>query len=462
MVGVLVSTLGAALLFRHLGVVDTGRYVTALSLVAIVGAMSDLGLTAVGVREMARQSGSERWSIARDLLGLRLTLTIVGCTVVTAIAWLAYSPTLAAGVALAGVGLLLQATQDNFALPLVVGLRLAWVSALELSRQLLTTAVTVLLVLAGATLLPFLGMSIPVGAVMLVATAVLVWGTRSLVPSFSLRRWWAFLGAMVPYAAAVAASALYFRVSILLVSALSTSTELGYFSASFRVIEVLTIVPGLLASSAFPIFARAARDDHERLGYALGRVHEVAVLIGALVAVEIAVGAPLAIAIIGGPKFSPAASVLAVQGVALGAMFVSAVWANGLLSLGRYRQILAIAVSALMVNAVLVSVLVSVDGARGAAIGTAIAEIAAAIVTAIAVVRDDPRLRPSMRILPRVALAAGAGLIPLAFTGVPTILRMVISTVLFCAVVIAVRATPPELGEVVPGLGRLVARAHGR
>ena len=105
---------------------------------AIVGAMSDLGLTAVGVRELSMRPPAERWSARarsariadhahaprqrrdrRDRLGL------------------VYSPTLAAGVALACVGLLLQATQDNFSLPLLVGLRLGTVSALELSRQLL-------------------------------------------------------------------------------------------------------------------------------------------------------------------------------------------------------------------------------------------------------------------------------------------------------------------------------------
>ena len=38
-VGVLVSVISVALLFRYLGVVDIGRYVTAMSLVAIVGAL---------------------------------------------------------------------------------------------------------------------------------------------------------------------------------------------------------------------------------------------------------------------------------------------------------------------------------------------------------------------------------------------------------------------------------------
>ncbi|HTA15091.1 MAG TPA: oligosaccharide flippase family protein [Solirubrobacteraceae bacterium] len=450
--GALISVLSASLLFRHLGVTDTGSYVNALTLVAIVGAFSDLGLTAVGLREMAQRPVDERWSLARDLLGLRITLTLIGSVIIVAIARAAYSTTLAEGVALACVGLLLQATQDNFALPLVVGLRLGWVAALDLTRQLLTTLLTVALVVAGATLLPFLGMSIPVGAIVLVATVVLVHGTRTLAPTFSWMRWRKFMGAMIPYSAAIAASALYFRVSILLVSALSSSTQLGYFSASFRIIEVLTAVPALLAGAAFPIFARAARDDHNRLGYSLGRVFEVALIAGAWVAVSTAVGAPLAIAIIGGAEFAPAVPVLALQGVGLGAMFVSLVWANGLLGLGLFRTILAISVTALAVNAMMVAPLVLLDGARGAAIGTALAEILLAVVQCLAVVRGRPQLRPSLRTMPKVALAATFGLLPLAMTGIPVIARLAISTALFTACLLATRAFPPELLDLLPGL----------
>lgn len=450
LIGVLASALSASLLFRHLGVVDVGRYITALSLVAIVGAFSDLGLTAVGVRELAMRPPQERAALARDLLGLRITLTLLGGVAVTAIASVAYSGELAAGVALAAFGLMLQATQDNFVIELVVGLRLAWVAALDLTRQLLTVVLTVTLVLLGARLLPFLGMSIPVGVVVLGVTVLLVRRGRRLTPTFSPRRWRAFTAAMLPYSAAVAAAALYVRVSILIVSALSSATQLGYFSASFRITEVLMLVPGLLAGSAFPIFARAAGSDHDRLGYALGRVFDVSVIVGAWVAVSIAVGAPLAIGLIGGPHFKPAVPILAIQGITLGALFVSSVWAYGLLSLGLYRQILVLNISLLLFNALLVATLVPLNGARGAAIGTAVAEIAAAVVQAVALVRKRPRLRPSLRILPRVAPAAALGLSPLLLAGVPTIARLLISSVLFGFALLVMRALPRELLDLVP------------
>jgi O-antigen/teichoic acid export membrane protein len=460
LIGVLVSTLSAALLFRHLGKTNVGLYTLAVSLVAIVGAFSDLGLTAIGVREISTLPPEEGWSLARDLLGLRITLTVIGVAVVTVVAWLAYSDTLAAGVALAGIGLLVQAVQDNFSIPLTVGLRLGWVAALDLTRQLLTTLLTIALVLLGAGLVPFLGISIPVGLVVLPATVLLVRGVRTLAPAFDWRRWRRLVGAMVPFAVAVAASALYLRVALLLVSALSDRTQLDYFGVSFRIVEVLTLIPALLASSAFPIFARAASSDHDRLGYGLGRVFEVSLILGAWVAVSIAVGAPLAIAVIGGPEFKDAAPVLAVQGVTLGAMFVSLVWANGLLSLGLYHKIMVLNVSALIGNALLVALLIPIDGARGAAIGTAVAEIAVGIAQAMTVIHGRPQLRPSLRVMPPVALATALGLLPLIFVGLPDIARVCMSTALFGACLLVTRAIPREALELIPRSGALLGRGR--
>lgn len=449
-VGSLASVLSASLLFRHLGLHDTGRYVLALSLVAIVAALSDLGLTAVGVKELSTREPAERQRLAQDLLGLRITLTVAGGVGVTVFAFVAYGAELAAGVALACVGLLLQATQDNMGLSLVVGLRLGWIALLEAGRQLLTVLFVIALVLASAGLVTFLAIPIPVGLVLVAATFALVRGTRSLSPRFSVRRWHTFTRAMLPYSLAVAASALYFRVAILLVSALSNPTQQGYFGASFRVIEVLTAIPMLLVSSAFPIFARAASGDHDRFGYAVGRVFEVALIVGAWAAVCLAVGAPLAIAIIGGAEFEGAVPVLRVQGVALAAMFVSLVWGNALLSLNRYRMILAINVAMLALNAVLVTALVPVDGARGAAIATAVAEIAAACVQAAVVIRGRPAMRPSLRGVPALIVASVLGLLPALLTGIPDVVRLAISIVVFGGVILLSGAYPRELHDLLP------------
>jgi O-antigen/teichoic acid export membrane protein len=445
--GTALGVLSTALLFRHLGVVNTGRYSLVISLVAIISGLSDLGLTAIGVRELSVQTGAERDSIARNLLGLRLVLSAVGAILIVGFAALAgYGTTIVLGVLLASVGLILQSAQSTLAMSLISDLKLGWVAAFEFLRAALTAALVIGLVLAGAHLLAFLAVTIPAGVVVLALNVLVSSGRTPLMPAFHSARWWRLVRDVLPYSAAVAAATLYFYLAVILVSLLASSTTLGYFSVSSRVIQVLLLMPGLAVGAAFPIFSRAARDDHVRLAYALGRVFEVSLLVGVLVSLSLAVGASVVVEVVGGPKFAPASTVLAIQGVGLGASFVGAVWSYGLLSLGRYRDILTINLLALLVGGVLVAVLVSLDGARGAAIATAIDEVALAGLNGVALARASRSLAPPLRIIPpvglAVALAAATTLLE-----IPVLASVALASAVYAGAVFALGVVPDEVRQ---------------
>ena len=451
--GALVSIVGGALLFRHLGVVDGGRYTTALSLAAVVAGLTELGLNAIGVRELATLTGERRARLARNLLGIRLVFTTLGVLIVTIFAFAAYGGLLGAGVLIAGLGALATSVQSTYSVPLMAELRLGWVAALDLARQITSVVLIVALVVAGGGLLAFLTVPVVAGLAILLPTALLVRASIPLRPSFALPEWRALIAPVLTYSLAVAAAALCFRIAIVLVSLLAGEEELGYFSLSFRIIEVLLVIPGLLVGAAFPIFARAARDDPERLGYAISRVFEVSLIAGTWFAVTLTVGAPLAVAIMGGDEFAPAAPVLAIQSLGLGASFVSGVWAYGLLSLHQHRTLLVFNVASLVVVAAGVSILAPLDGARGAAIGVVAVEVGAAVVGALLLRRGRPHLRIRLATVPKVALAAALAVTPLLVPGLPDALQVLMSSLLYGTTLLVLRALPRELMVLLPRRG---------
>lgn len=444
-VGVALSVLSAALLFRHLGVVDAGRYVTILSLVALVGGLTDAGLTAIGVREFATRSPEGRAAALRALLGMRIVLTLAGVVVAIAFAAVAgYEATLVAGTALAGLGLLFQSLQSAASVPLQADLRLGWVTVADLVRQFVTVASIVALVIAGAALLPFLAISIPAGLASLVLTVLAVRHRDALVPSFKLGAWSGLIREALPYAVTSALGALYFRLAIIVMSLVATEVETGYFGASFRIIDVLIVVPQLLVGAAFPIFARAARDDRIRLRYALQRSVEGALIFGAGTAVALVAGADLAIEVVAGPDFSPAADVLRIQAGALLLAFVNAVLGYALLSLGRYRALLVMATAALIAVAVLTPPLGDAHGAIGGAIATVIGEAVVAVGGLFALTYHHPELRIAWSRPARIALAAVAAL-AVALLDLPDALGVLVATAVFALALFALRAVPDEL-----------------
>jgi O-antigen/teichoic acid export membrane protein len=448
--GALISAVGAALLFRQLGLLNTGRYVTAVTVVGIVGGISDLGITAVGLRESAILDQSKRSELFADLLGLRIVLTSLGLVIAVGLASFGYSSVIVIGILLAGIGLMLQTIADNLSLQLQVTLKLGTIAFLEVLRQALMVLGMLLLVLVGGHLLPFLSLSIPVGMVVLVITARLVRRQRSLRPRFSWQRWRPILRRILPYSAAVAASVLYYRVAVLMVSLLSNSYQQGLFGVSYRIIDVLTLVPSVLAGTALPIFSRAASEDHERLVYGLGKVFEVGLIVGAGVALTLGIGAPFILRVLGGAQYVPAASVLTIQAIGLGATFVGIVWANGLLSLALYRHLLVLNAAGLVGIIILLELVVPDHGAHGAAVATAVGEIGAAVAGGVLLIRRHRDLARSLRVVPRVALAAAVGAASLAIPDLSSFERTLIAGLAYVIVLALLGAFPPELKALFP------------
>lgn len=455
-VAILLSIGSSALLFRHLGVVDSGYYVTIISLVTLAGGITDAGLSAIGVRELATRDDAGRRALMRSLGGLRLALTLLGAAAAIAFALLAgYKATLVLGTLFASVGLVLQVLQDTYAITLTVQLRLSWVAMADLVRQSLTVAVIVALVLVGADLLPFYAATIPAGIAAVALTAWLVRGSVPLLPSVHIAHWRGLLRETFAYALATVVAAIYFRVAILIVSLVASGRQVGYFGVSFRVIEVLVIVPQLLVGATFPIFARAARDDHARLRYASGRTFDACLILGTGTALALLVGAPFMIRLIAGPEFQPAEVVLRIQGVALMASFVSAVWGYALLSLHRHRDVLVCSLASLIVTVALTIALTADDGARGAAIATTIAELLFSALLGFAVYRSGVHPAISWPMIPRVLAAAALGAAVLAIPGVSDVVRLALALALYGGALIALRAIPREIVDLLPRRLRL-------
>lgn len=434
------------LMTRHLGVVDFGRFVTASSVVMIVAGVTEFGLSGVGTREYALANPSDRRKLLGNIIGLRTLLTLAGL----AVAYLlmlagGYPSVVLDGVLIAGVGLLLINTQQTLALVLTASLRWGLYSAFELVNTVVVAAGTVLLVLVGASLLPFFYVGAISSLAALLATVAVLRGHVLLRPRFDVRYWRRMLRESLPYAAAATVGMLYFRVSLIVVSVGSSAAQTGYYSTAFKVVEVISGTAFLMASTAFPIFARAGRDDHERLGYSASRVSDTALIVGVYLALSLVIAAPFVIQVLGGSAFKPSVPVLRIQAITLVATFLGATWSFTLLSLREHRRLLQANGLALAIAIVLSLALVPSLGAQGAATATAATEFALAGAYWWSLARSRARLRPSLTLLLKILLAAGAAGVAALVLPLPSIALWAIGSAIYLLLLLLLRAFPDEL-----------------
>jgi hypothetical protein len=286
------SVLSAALLTRHLGTIAFGKYTTVISLVTLVSAVTDAGMSNIGAHEYAVRRGADRDVLMRDLLGLRVTLTLIGILLAVAFAVGAgYDTALLAGTVAAGLGTVAIVWQHTLSIPLAAALRLGVISSLELARQVLSVALLVALIVAGAGVLPLLAVALAVNLVLIAPTAVLVRGQISARPSIDRRRWVSLLRAKMSFSLATA------------VGTRSTSTPPRSSQAWSPAVTRAGCSPSPSASSSWPpvrrdcwsaspcrTLARRARRSCAP-GYALQRIFEVMLIAGMAAVLGFAVGA---------------------------------------------------------------------------------------------------------------------------------------------------------------------------
>jgi O-antigen/teichoic acid export membrane protein len=461
--GILLSLISAPLLVRHLGVSPFGRYVAVLSLLTIVAGFTEGGLNSIVLREFAILDAARRREMIRSAVGIRIVLTIVGVALAVAFAAAAgYGATLVLGTAIAGVGLLLQLVQSLLSTSLQAQLRFGLVSVAELLRQAVNVALLVGLILAGAGVLPLLSVAVPASAVSLIFTAVLLRGQISLRPSFHFGRWWGLLRETIPFAVISAVNIVYFRVAIVLMSVVASAVQTGYFATSFRIAEILVAIPTLVISAGFPILARAERDDMPRFEYAAERMFELALLAGVWLVVCLEVGAPFAIHVLAAHKADPAIAVLRIQGAALIATFVAVACGYPLLTLRRYRAVLASNLLALSISAALTLALAPSLGARGAAIAGLVAESGLAISTAIMLRRASAQIKLSLGAPATAALAGGLAVLAGIAAPVHPLIGIVLASAVYFAVLELLGRFPDEVGEILAGRLDWAARYPGR
>lgn len=446
--GILIGLLATPLMVRHLGVADFGSFVAISSLIFIVNGLTEAGLFAIGVREYAQRDARGREQLLSDIFGLRVVLTAAGGLLAVGFALVAgYPPALVYGTTIAAAGLMAMNLFGNYTLPLSADLRLGWIAGLELLRQAFVAVAIVVLVVLGAGLAPFLALNgLAAGLAIPIASRACGPAIRMRF-SFDRERWATLLRVAIPYAAAAAVAVLYFRIGAVLMTIVSTDEQAGYYGLAFRIVEIVSAIPLLLVSSALPILSRAARDDAERLRYALGRLFEVAVIAGVGVAIAIGLGAPFAVRLIGGAGFGPSADVLALLGLAMIGSFLVATWSYALLTLRRHAELLLANLSAFAVSVALTIVLAPAHGAVGGAVAVICGELWLALVYLVLLLRADRTLRPPPFVVVPVTVAAAVAVGPVLALELSSLPAALIASAIYFAALLVMRAIPAEIFE---------------
>lgn len=458
----------ALLVLRALGPAGQGKYAFAIFLVGYVEIVSNFGLNTLLAREVAKDpSQGNRFLTGTALLRL---LLLTGLTpIVLAFIFVWRSVFDLAGDTAAAILLL--------TLALVPGSVSAALSSLFTAHERMeipaavSSVATLLKVGFGALALVlgfgFVGLAAVAVVVNMATLAVLL--ERVVRTLFRPRFEWdrrfsgGLLGVSFPLMINHLLNTVFFRIDILLLQPLRGNLEVGWYSAAYKVLDGLLLIPSTVTIALFPMLSRFAEEAPDTLL----RTYRLAMklLLSTALPISILVSAfsdPI-IAVLGGPQYLPQASIaLRILIWFLPLSFVNGLTQYVLISVNQQRYLTRAFLIGTGFNLIANLAVIPEYGFQGAAAVTVLSEVVLFIPFAFGVrkfVGPIPWLQLAGR--PVVAGAVMVAVLLLALS-VSSALALLVSLPVYAGAILAVGTFDTEeralLVRLLPFHGRLPGR----
>lgn len=192
---------------------------------------------------------------------------------------------------------------------------------------------------------------------------------------FNIKTWWYFITEAAPVGASSILRKISWQVDILILSQLGSVASVGLFSAPYRIIQSLTLLPYTLAIPLFPHLSRLGRSSHKELFQTFEKTMKFMYLLSVPFFVILATLSYTIILLIFGEKYIDSYIALQLLSVTVLFLFPTTQFIYLFSALGNQRFYTICSVVGIIVNIGLDIILIPRLDFIGACIGTLVAEI---------------------------------------------------------------------------------------
>ena len=355
----IISLALVGILTRLLSVDGYGKIVTIFAFTGFFSVFADFGFFWISVRESAREPQNES-KIVANIFTLRVifALIVYSFGIITSLFIGKYS-SLITGIIIGSVAMFFASLNATMVSVCQTHLRMDKASLTDIIGRAVTLLVVYLMVRSGINIVTVMFAYLAGSLTNFVMTYFFA---RKYVPirfSFDWDYWKVILRESFPMAIVVVFSFIYFKIDVLILSLVKTSTDVGIYAPAYKVFEILLIFPAMFLGNIFPYFSKLANDENrDKLKVIFQKAFDFMALVAIPMIIGCVIFARSIINIIGGNQFltestinlfgRPATAVLVFQilSFAIGFSFINNVFGNLLIST-RYQARLIIPIISL-------------------------------------------------------------------------------------------------------------------
>lgn len=364
---------------RLLGAESFGAFSYALSIAALVSIAADLGINALITREESGLPADKPGRSGINIISAGLTLKTIAVSAFVILIFI-FRNYLAA---IPEAAILLPAVAIIFAFDSFRDFGAAIARArnkmsLEAAAVIATNLAIVIFGFIALALLPTaysLAWGYALGAALgALLMAIFIFPYLPPIKLASFARLKSLLVSSLPFATVTVMGAVMINTDIILLGWLSTPTATGLYSAAQKPIQLLYLLPALVAAGFFPVLSAQNGNRHR---FRLILKEGIIILITLAVPATLvgAIAAPSLIALLYGANYAAAAAPFAILSLSLLFVFPSMMLSNAAFALGRERDLIVYSLTGFLGNLILDILLIPSLGIVGSALATLINQI---------------------------------------------------------------------------------------
>ncbi len=363
---------------RILGPASWGAFSYALSLVAFLTIFTDVGVSAIVTKESARnpELSSQYFSTAFFIKLVLLFIGVIGLlflgplitniqeakTLMPIIAWVLIFDSLR------NFGFSLSRAQE----------KMRWEGVNEIVTNFFITVLGFIFLWKSPS---SQSLTISYALATAVGFLLIAWKLRSyffnLIAHFNKALIKPILDMAWPFALASSLGAIMINTDTLMVGWFRSAAEVGFYSAAQRPIQMLYILPTLVAASLFPTFARLAHQDKTKYREILENYLRIMILAAAPITFFGIIFGSQIIWLLFGPAYQSATATFQILLLTILIIFPSAIINNSIFAHDKQKNFIAFSALGALGNALFNLLLIPIWGIAGCAVSTVITQLIA-------------------------------------------------------------------------------------
>lgn len=375
----LISALGAIttrLITVHVGPTSYGLFVTALTFVSSVMLLTDLGITSIMGRDIAKNP-EDTADILGQNLGLRLTLSVLIIPIVVFGGLALYkAPSLRWTLLIFAASIPFNAIQTISLGYYVASIRNYVSSGISFVQQVIFVVGVAIAIPNGLGIIGCAASYLIATVVSGIAAYMVVRRELRFRPLFNLRGWREVFVRSASLGAIQVINLFYLKADTLLLSKMAKPRAVGLYGVAYSFISFIVVAPSLILMSVMPLMATASGERFEKL---LRRSEHSLAILGAAAVMITLLFAPQAITVLSGHRFLGATTALRILGLSCYFSFLNTALGFAAVSCNRHHRLVIVSGAGLIFNVALNVILIPKMGIDGSALSTLISEFFALV-----------------------------------------------------------------------------------